>query len=77
MADITNIILALRLAASLTKEVSHLVETAQREGRDISDEELDQLRARSQGALDDWLEEVDGERTPESAGEPEPGQPGG
>lgn len=77
MADITNIILALRLAASLTKEVSNLVEVAQREGRDISDEELDQLRARSQGALDDWLDEVGGERTPESAGEPEPGQPDG
>lgn len=55
MADISNIILALRLASSLTSEVSRLVETAQREGRDITDEELDAARAKSQASLDEWL----------------------
>lgn len=77
MPDITNVILALRLAASLTKEVSHLVEVAQREGRDISDEELEQLRARSQGALDEWLDQTGAVRSTENAGDPEPGHSDG
>lgn len=54
MTDVTNIILAIRLVSSLTREVSNLVQMAQDEGRDITDDELRDLRAKSESALADW-----------------------
>lgn len=64
MTDVTNYIRVLGLIVSVTRELSGfisesrgLIETAKNEGRDISDDELRDLREKSRSALDRWLDD--------------------
>lgn len=43
--------------AGVVREWHELIEQARAEGRDISDEELRDLRQRSKSALDRWIDE--------------------
>lgn len=62
MSDVTNIIRAVGLILTLSeqfagvvREWNGVIRQARREGRDITDDELRDLRQRSRSALDRWL----------------------